>query len=78
MLMLSLKDLHRPHDITTVFELAHARDPGNVEVMNGLFNSYIRCDNRDLHQLMVLGSSHSLHAYASLSPSPGILERAAI
>ena len=41
-ILMSLKDLKRPHDITRIYETAHAKDPNNTDTMVGLFNSYVR------------------------------------
>ena len=40
--LVSLKDLNRPRDITRLYEGAHVRDPGNPETLSGLFSSYVR------------------------------------
>ncbi|GAX81564.1 hypothetical protein CEUSTIGMA_g8992.t1 [Chlamydomonas eustigma] len=42
LLKLSLKGLHRPNDITQMYERLLVKDPNNSDVLMGLFTSYVR------------------------------------
>lgn len=42
LMLMCLKELRRPADITRLYEAAAAKEPNNVEVLVGLFNAHTR------------------------------------